>query len=131
MRSSLQLRIAYVCFAAGAIILIGWLVGRNSSGRAVVPSPAAATAQLRVTATIAPTEAPTQEQLATAAARPTAANETTGDSFPCKEGQIKGNRDSNIYHAPGQASYAQTQSNVACFDTEADAQAAGYTRAQR
>lgn len=64
---------------------------------------------------------------------PTAAPQrpVTADSAPCREGQIKGNRNSMIYHAPGQRDYARTTANVACFDTEAQAVAAGYRRAQR
>jgi len=50
---------------------------------------------------------------------------------PCQPGQIKGNRNSDIYHAPGQRDYERTYANVQCFDTEAEAQAAGYRRAQR
>ncbi len=52
-------------------------------------------------------------------------------SAPCQPGQIKGNRSSGIYHLPGQASYARTRANVACFDTEAQAQAAGFRRARQ
>lgn len=52
------------------------------------------------------------------------------DSYPCAVGQLKGNRDSKIYHAPGGASYARTQENVACFDTAAEAEAAGYRAAK-
>lgn len=55
---------------------------------------------------------------------------TATDAAPCAIGQIKGNRNSRIYHVPGGGSYAQTRANVACFDTEADAQAAGYRRAR-
>lgn len=55
---------------------------------------------------------------------------TASDSAPCTIGQIKGNRNSRIYHVPGGGSYAQTRANVACFDTEADAQADGYRRAR-
>ncbi len=36
-----------------------------------------------------------------------------------------------IYHAPGQRDYENTTANVQCFNTEAEAQAAGYRRAQR
>lgn len=50
---------------------------------------------------------------------------------PCQPGQIKGNRNSGIYHVPGGASYARTYANVECLNTEAEAQAAGYRRAQR
>jgi micrococcal nuclease len=52
-------------------------------------------------------------------------------SHPCQDGQIKGNRNSGIYHAPGQRHYADTRNNVECFDTEVEAQNAGYRRAQR
>lgn len=50
---------------------------------------------------------------------------------PCEPGQIKGNRNSKIYHSPGQRDYAKTQANVACFDTAGEAQAAGYRAAKR
>ena len=53
------------------------------------------------------------------------------ESSPCAVGQIKGNRNSKIYHTPGQRDYAKTKSNVQCFDTEAEAQAAGYRHALR
>jgi hypothetical protein len=43
---------------------------------------------------------------------------------------IKGNRDSMIYHRPGQAFYDQTRPEV-CFATPADAEAAGYRASQR
>jgi hypothetical protein len=49
----------------------------------------------------------------------------------CQPGQIKGNRNSMIYHMPGQRDYEKTDANVACFDTEIEAQAAGYRRAKR
>jgi competence protein ComEC len=46
------------------------------------------------------------------------------------QGLIKGNADSMIYHLPGGASYGKTKAE-AWFKTEAEAQAAGYRRAQR
>jgi len=51
--------------------------------------------------------------------------------FPCQPGQIKANRESGIYQLPGQQTYAQTEHDVACSATEAQAQAAGYRRARR
>ncbi len=53
------------------------------------------------------------------------------EAYPCASGQIKGNRNSKIYHMPGQRHYAETFRNVECFDTEAEAQDAGYRRARR
>ncbi len=53
------------------------------------------------------------------------------ESYPCAVNQIKGNLNSKIYHVPGGASYAKTTANVQCFNTEAEAAAAGFTRAKR
>lgn len=52
-------------------------------------------------------------------------------SEPCRIGQVKGNRNSMIYHVPGGAYYARTYSNVQCFDTERQAIAAGYRASLR
>ena len=48
------------------------------------------------------------------------------------EGKIKGNISSNsrIYHIPGGSFYKRTIPE-ACFDTEAEAQAAGFRKSQR
>ncbi|HQW36902.1 MAG TPA: hypothetical protein PLJ62_13790 [Thermoflexales bacterium] len=51
--------------------------------------------------------------------------------WPCNEGQVKGNNKSGIYHAPGQRDYAYTFADVRCFNTEAEAQGAGFRKAQR
>ena len=42
---------------------------------------------------------------------------------------MKGNRNSKIYHVPLGSSYARTKAAVVCFDTEGEAQSAGYRRA--
>ena len=64
---------------------------------------------------------------ATAAPVLTAADE----AYPCQVNQIKGNRNSMIYHVPSGASYAKTRANVECFDSEAAAITAGYRKAKR
>lgn len=64
-----------------------------------------------------------------AQASPTAAPSPVSAS--CKPGQIKGNRNSKIYHVPGQRDYNKTTANVECFNTEAEAQKAGYRKAAR
>lgn len=47
-------------------------------------------------------------------------------------GKIKGNRKSMIYHVPGGAFYNKiSQKNVVYFDSESQARAAGYRRAER
>jgi micrococcal nuclease len=52
-------------------------------------------------------------------------------AVPCRPGQIKGNRNSGIYHLPGGAAYADVRRRVACFDSEAAALGAGFRRAGR
>lgn len=48
------------------------------------------------------------------------------------QGKIKGNKKSKIYHVPGGASYNKISvKNVVYFNSEEEAQAAGYRRAQR
>jgi micrococcal nuclease len=75
--------------------------------------------------TVSPTVAPTQP-----------ASGGGGGSFPAvgsdcpASAPIKGNANSGIYHMPGQQAYDRTIPEE-CFATEADAQAAGYRRAQR
>lgn len=51
--------------------------------------------------------------------------------WPCKKGQIKGNRNSNVYHIPTGRDYAKTFRDVRCFTTPQEAEAAGYRAAQR
>jgi outer membrane biosynthesis protein TonB len=113
-------------------------------------------AQLQPTATTAPTLQPTPEPTVKPTDEPTETPEpeptieptatpppeprifptrtprpiTASDAAPCALGQIKGNKSSKIYHVPGGGSYSQTKANVECFDSEAQAQAAGYRRAR-
>ena len=50
---------------------------------------------------------------------------------PVGQGHIRGNRKSHIYHMPGGASYNKiAPGNIVYFETEAQAQAAGYRRAK-
>ncbi|MDN6636460.1 MAG: DNA-entry nuclease, partial [Lacticaseibacillus paracasei] len=44
---------------------------------------------------------------------------------------IIGNSRSKIYHVPGQAGYHMNSANAVYFNSEADAQAAGYRKALR
>lgn len=61
--------------------------------------------------------------------------QTTKDAVPplgavnC-EGKIKGSS-SMIYHLPGGAFYAKTTNPIRCFNTEAEAQAAGFRKSSR
>lgn len=58
--------------------------------------------------------------------------ETKDPAAAQASGQIIGNKNSMIYHVPGGASYHKvSKKNAVYFDTEAQAQAAGYRRAKR
>jgi len=119
------------------------VVALNRQLEQLQPSPEPAATQAP-TPTPVPTVEPTEEPTATPEPEPTAAPEPTprvfptrtprpilaSDAAPCSLGQIKGNRNSKIYHVPGGGSYSQTKANVECFATEAAAQAAGYRRAR-
>lgn len=86
------------------------------------PTTTAPSSTVRPTTTAAPTTA------APATSRVTAADP---GAAPCATGQVKGNNNSGIFHAPGQRDYAKTTANVTCFNTEAEAVAAGFRKAQR
>jgi outer membrane biosynthesis protein TonB len=77
------------------------------------------------TAVPAPTQVPAETG-------PTFTNDRVDPPYyPCKQGQIKGNNNSSIFHAPDQRDYSKTYKNVTCFDTEDAALAAGFRKAQR
>ncbi|MEJ6349036.1 hypothetical protein R4Y45_07355 [Holzapfeliella sp. He02] len=61
-------------------------------------------------------------------------NETsqqTTTATPAQHGSIKGNINSKIYHVPGGKSYNKlSEANTVYFNSEAEAQAAGYKRAK-
>lgn len=58
--------------------------------------------------------------------------ETNNDDIQTDSGQqIVGNIKSHIYHVPGQANYHMNADNATYFNSETDAQAAGYRKAER
>lgn len=64
----------------------------------------------------------------------TSGSQSTQSSTPASTGQgiIKGNKNSKIYHLPGQKDYDKiSPKNVVYFNSEAEAQAAGYRVAKR
>ena len=71
------------------------------------------------------------ENLATGLHGTVAGTATTTDDLDCT-GKIKGNisSSSKIYHVPGGAFYKRTVPEM-CFDTAAQAQAAGFRKSQR
>lgn len=70
---------------------------------------------------------------ASAAPASSAAHTTTqrGNMNTASTGKIVGNRNSHIYHVPGQSGYRMNASNAVYFQTEQQAQAAGYRKALR
>lgn len=67
----------------------------------------------------------------TLVANPNGTNNYQNYTPDTSQGKIKGNRKSKIYHVPGGRDYNKvSQKNVVFFDTEQEAQAAGYRRAK-
>lgn len=136
-------RLALVASAVFALVLVvscGQAQPRPEGTRPVAPTPAivvpVATAvpqaiqEMAAPETITPTEAPVATEVAPAP--PVVdAPATSNASAPCAAGQLKGNETSHIFHAPGQLAYAKTHAHVTCFDTAAQATAAGYRAAKR
>ncbi|WP_283777588.1 DNA/RNA non-specific endonuclease [Loigolactobacillus coryniformis] len=56
---------------------------------------------------------------------------TAGQITTDSQGQIVGNKNSKIYHTPDQSGYKMNGSNAVYFNTEAEAQAAGYRKSMR
>ncbi|WP_125713549.1 sunset domain-containing protein [Companilactobacillus kedongensis] len=74
-------------------------------------------------------ESKKQEQSQQAA--PANANDgAKGDMNTSNTGQIVGNKNSHIYHVPGQRGYNMNSSNAVYFQSEQDAIAAGYRKAK-
>ncbi|MFC6170801.1 DNA/RNA non-specific endonuclease [Loigolactobacillus jiayinensis] len=81
--------------------------------------------------------AATQSSAATTTSSTTTAAVTDSTSTPTgqiatdSQGKIVGNVNSKIYHTPDQAGYNMNSANAIYFDTEAQAQAAGYRKSLR
>jgi len=101
------------------------------------------------TATPEPTAPPTEVSTATPKPEPTAEpappqaivaadpsahtiteNKVDPPWWPCAKGQIKGSQNRK-YHLPTGQFYARTYENVTCFNTAAEAEAAGFQPSQR
>ncbi|ORI48467.1 DNA/RNA non-specific endonuclease [Leuconostoc mesenteroides] len=95
---------------------------KEAAEEASVSQAAAASSQAAANSAAAASAAQAQ-----AAQNQSAATQTyTGESQ-----QIIGNSKSHIYHVPGQAGYYMNSSNAVYFNSEADAQAAGYRKSLR
>ena len=58
-------------------------------------------------------------------------SQSQGDLYTANQGTIVGNRNSEIYHVPGQAGYHMHSANAVYFNSEQDAINAGYRKAKR
>ncbi|MBK9711516.1 MAG: hypothetical protein IPO81_09365 [Kouleothrix sp.] len=89
------------------------------------------TARPKPTAAPAPTTAPVPTA-PPSNGEPVFANKEVSPAYwPCQPDQIKGNKNSKIYHVPSGQFYAKTYENVVCFNTEGEAQSAGYKPSKR
>lgn len=72
-------------------------------------------------------------QSSTQVSNSTSADKTSkqGDLDTTTKKRIIGNKNSRIYHVPGQAGYHMNSQNAVHFQTEAQAQSAGYRKAKR
>ncbi len=108
---------------------------------AVPPAPVATAAPLLITSTSLPDSepgstiedvpTPTPTIFLTPTTRPRIINNQIEPPWwPCEQGQIKGLEKLNIYYVEEHAGYTRTFIGIVCFNTEEDAQAAGYRRAE-
>jgi hypothetical protein len=95
------------------------LIGVAAFGLGRLTTPVTAAPEIKVEEAFAPTTNYT----------PIVAGNSSGTNAKC-EGQIKGST-GMIYHLPGGAFYDRTTNPAKCFDTEAEAQAAGFRKSSR
>lgn len=88
-------------------------------------------AAAQATSSAASTATSSSDATTTAAAPTTSSSATTGQISTDEQGQIVGNVNSKIYHTPDQAGYNMNAANAVYFNTEAEAQAAGYRKSLR
>lgn len=109
-QQKIVLTIGYILIA-----LLGFSLGRFTSPNQYVP-------EVRVEEAFAPPANYTPNIAGTQ-------TNSTQSGLNC-DGKIKGSS-SLIYHMPGGAFYARTTSPIRCFDTEADAKAAGFRKSSK
>ncbi|MCH4170871.1 MAG: hypothetical protein LKF36_06545 [Lactobacillus sp.] len=113
-----------VSLAAAATAKSAPVVQQSASEAAAAQSQAA-----QATAQAPQNEANQQaQQTATAATSNTASQR---GNMTTATGQIIGNANSKVYHVPGQAGYRMNSANAVIFNSEQDAQNAGYRKALR
>jgi hypothetical protein len=114
------LAIAAVCFAA--VFIAGFGAGKMHSG-------ASGAAPTKRTLSNYTTNTGGTENTAKPAANNNSSDKPATNSATTGECYIKGSK-SKIYHLPGGSFYDRTNASQ-CFATEAEAQAAGYTKSSR
>lgn len=99
-----------------------------SAASAQAASQAAAASQAQAASAAA---AQARQQQAQTPAASGHAPVNNGDMNTAATGRIVGNANSKIYHVPGQAGYRMNSANAVYFNSEAEAQAAGYRKSLR
>lgn len=114
---------------------IGWIfanVATASNVNDTIPIVESSSPHVPPTATEVspqPTPVPTEPPASTG---PTFTNEEVDPPWwPCAQGQIKANNNSGKYHSPDGQFYAKTYEDVQCFNTAAEADAAGFVASKR
>ncbi|WP_461216039.1 sunset domain-containing protein [Lacticaseibacillus sp. GG6-2] len=102
-----------------------------SQARVEAASQAAAQAKAASTRAAAASSQAASASQAASTATPPSAPTNNGDMNTGNTGKIVGNVNSKIYHVPGQAGYRMNSANAVYFNTEAQAQAAGYRKSLR
>ncbi len=105
-----------------------WSACRVVNG-AALPKVVASVTPTQTTATVAP--APASDGQPTFTTEKGTRVRVDPPYYPCQLNQIKGNRNSKIYHSPGQRDYAYTFKNVQCFDTPSQAEGADFGAAKQ
>lgn len=138
MKQYILVAFAFSPWIALFFVLLFWLAGgfapstTQQLASAPTAAPVAATAPQPTLGPTATAEAPTVAPEPTQPPIDTSATETAiSEAFPCNVGMVKANRESMIYHLPGQRDYARFRTGVTCIATEEAAQAAGYRIALR
>ncbi|USQ68776.1 hypothetical protein M5C72_00650 [Companilactobacillus allii] len=75
-------------------------------------------------------EAQRSAQVQPSSSTDTSSDNTRGDMNTSQSGQIVGNKNSHIYHVPGQRGYNMNSSNAVYFQDEQEAINAGYRKAK-
>ncbi|WP_338210298.1 cell surface protein [Lactiplantibacillus paraxiangfangensis] len=103
----------------------------SSSAAAVAAEQAEAASKSASKSAASAAEAQSKEATQSSSTKPSRANNFSGNTDTAQQGQIIGNSRSKIYHVETGHNYRMSGKNVVHFNTEAQAQAAGYRKSLR